>query len=112
MEKTTKTTTATQAPAATAAQPVVKPNARAHLRNLFDKPGKIATADQVFGIKRNAKGEVISEDFKAVTIKTHLTDFKNPTYAGKLGVVNIVKLTDGTYKRLEDAPASPDKKVA
>jgi hypothetical protein len=104
------TTVATPAPAATQAAPatqaVVKPNARAHLRNLFDRPGKVVSADTVFGIHRNEKGEVVSADYHAVTIKTHLTDFKNKNYCGKLGILNIVKLNDGSYKRLDDAPAT------
>lgn len=82
------------------AVPVVKPNARAHLRNLFAKVGNTATAEEVFGIQKDGKAI-----FHPVTIKTHLTDFKNPTYAGKQGTMNVVKMTDGTYKRVEDTPA-------
>lgn len=74
--------------AATAAQPIVKANARAHLRTLFDKVGAVATKEQVF------------QAFKPVTINTHLTDFKNVKYAGKQGVMSVVKMTDGTYKRV------------
>ncbi len=66
----------------------VKPNARQHLRTLFAKVGEAHTAEEVFG------------SFHAVTIKTHLTDMKNPKYAGKAGVMSVVKMADGTYKRV------------
>jgi hypothetical protein len=87
----------------TPAVPAVKPNARAHLRNLFAKVGDKATHAQVFGIVKKDGKEVAI--FHPVTIKTHLTDFKNPTYAGKQGTMNIVKMTDGTYQRVADTPA-------
>jgi hypothetical protein len=80
-----------------AAVPAVKPNARAHLRNLFAKVGAVATEKEVMA------------EFKPITIKTHLTDFKNPKYAGKAGTINIVKMTDGTYKRLPDTKPAEQK---
>jgi hypothetical protein len=100
MTKATKTTKAAATPAVVA-QPIVKPNARAHLRTMFDKVGAVATKEQVFGI---AQGPVVNgkptDLYKPVTINTHLTDFKNPKYAGKAGVMSVVKMTDGTYKRV------------
>jgi len=90
--------TNTQPKAETTPAPIVKANARAHLRAMFDKVGAVATKEQVFGIRKEGDKEVA--DYKAITINTHLTDFKNPKYAGKQGVISIVKLNDGTYKRV------------
>lgn len=69
-------------------QAIAKPNARAHLRALFAEVGAVHTKEEVFGGYYN------------VTISTHLTDLKNSKYAGKLGTMSIVKLGDGTYKRV------------
>lgn len=76
-------TVATPAPAV-----IAKPNARAHLRALFDTVGKQVAKEEVYGGYYN------------VTINTHLTDLKNPKYAGKLGTMSIVRMPDGTYKRV------------
>jgi hypothetical protein len=75
------------APTAKAQAPHV--TARAHLRALFANVGDTASIKAVFA------------DYHPVTIKTHLTDFKNPNYCGKLGVISIVLLADKqTYKRV------------
>jgi hypothetical protein len=78
----------------------VKPNARAHLRALFDTVGKVVTKDDVYGIKKDEEGNVLDKGYYNVTINTHLTDLKNPTYAGKLGTISIVNMKDGTFKRV------------
>jgi len=101
---------------AVVAQPVTaKPNARAHIRTLFASVGAVATKDQVLGIVRDAKGAVIDPGYHNVTINTHLTDLKNPKYAGKLGCINVVRQTDGTFIRLPDSKKAepiPNKKLA
>ena len=84
----------TQVLKATVKQDDTKPNARAHLRALFAKADVEIPEKAVFA------------DYHKVTIKTHLTDFKNAKYAGKLGTMNIVKLANGNYKRLADTPTA------
>lgn len=86
-QKSTPKAAATTKPAEAKAAPA-KLNARAHLRALFAKVGDVKTQAEVFA------------DYHAVTIRTHLTDLKNVNYAGKAGVISIVKMADGTYKRV------------
>jgi hypothetical protein len=90
MANTAAVTTATPSPT------LVKPNARQHLRDLFNAPGTIHPK------------KVVYADYHIVTINTHLTDLKNPKYAGKLGCLNIVR--DGeNFKRVELSPAQAKK---
>jgi hypothetical protein len=84
----------------TTATQSVTTNARQHLRNLFAKEGTIKSKKEVFA------------SFLPVTINTHLTDLKNPKYAGSLGCLNIVKLNDGNYQRVANSAKQNEKYAA